>query len=1201
MNIIFDLFFRVSQYDLEGMSDTWVGSFLGGDIPQLDGAADEDSDGEGDFKLTRGKRKKGDPRYRADKTSKQPDVMLFASRGNSQRIPVTPEESRRNMERGKTEESGESISVDVWPQAARAIRTYSRKGMSVLKSQSSATLHEVDSTAKKNNKDIIVVDTEKEMANSTKIEDCEDEFRLFLSESSDSEDNMTKEGKLGSKRNDVIGRQRNDLSVKQCEAIKSNFSSVRKDQGRSDESYTPVITKYFHSPEKNTEHVRKQNEETPRSIDDPTVSSFTVGEHSLVQMSPQCSKQCQGYSRKSALRKRKLPEFGVKSERRFSKRTSLRRTRQNTDLAASLNAVSGAMADLRVFIKDVSDTPALSSKLDEAQKRLTRRQENPCENSTNVNQKLSSLARTERLPGTSSPLQLGKNEKSPLTKRRREHLCENSTHLNQKLSGLARKERLPGTSSPLRLRKNEKSPLTKKRSSPKGKEERMKKYGNLPVVIAKSPKKNFTADIVAPETHLLTEEKCFFTDSTPVSRQCQDVPSIHSSQTPCVLPVTLNSGTGRVSSRLSHTRVPGLISSRTIATATAEGKKETSRSVPLSSRELSLKSARINSRNKSHSEKGHVLSLQRKGLKRKLKLGTERDVQSATVKNLPGVRKKRKLSLTLKEDKSRSDLREECAGETFASSAENRLIEEYKSTCEAKYEISNAQHVGFDIENNDSSLRSGSGKDVALNTGLSDDIICIPSSPGDSDSNDGSPNRAGSSASVVESTSFLVSTKTCNKSEHVSNTSVSDERERRPLEKLNCLALVSHGTCVSEEKDTELLANALFNMSYPSPLPCLEECHSPPYPSSPLDVKRDSSDPRSQHNMVQLQKFFSESSNIAEEDGKGLDDVELKRIPASCPSEVQQTAFFSPADMRLREKSLHLQMRPQLGETQSQFENTSSENSDTNVSKQLECKSTEIENGADSFDQRVDDKEMSCDKESFDSRENLKNEARTMEESIIEQRKDSELNSGPAIVGEKSRGRTIAYNSESLESFAGLECPQSVRTESLKQTSRTYLAETEEQSFISTVEKEFVLELSTAEDISSNSQPLVRGDLQTREMEISIGEENQIQGISSENIPDANSPVLPTTPEDHNKNQSCNIPVKQSDPNSSSIALKGNDRLGDESLIAIEPLKRPPSSQELINSLKDYGLPHCRYQAPFCSDPDDIPTCPRSVVCFLDC
>lgn len=1152
----FDLLSRVSQYDLEGMSETWVGSFLGGEIPQLDGAADEDSDGREDFQLPRGKRRKVNPRHQADKMSNKADVMLSATRENSQRIPVGPDESDRNMERGKTEKSGESISVDVWPQTARAIRTYSKRGMSVLKSQRSPTLHEVDRTAKKDKEDMNVVDTEKEAEERKKIEDCEDEFRLFLSESSDSEDNTTKETKLGSKRNDVIGRQKNDPSLKECKAIKRNSSSVRKDQGTSDECYTPVITKYFHSPEKNTEHVRKQNEETPSSLNDPPDSSFIVGEQSPVRITPHCSKQQQGYSCKSTLRKRKLPESGDKSERRRSKRTSSRRTRQNTDVVASLNAVSGAMADVRVFIKDVSETPALSSKFDEAQERL---------------------------------------------RKRRRNLRGNFTQVNQRPSSPSRMEILPGTSSPLRLRKNDKSPLSKKGRSPNKKDERMKKYGTLPVLIAKSPKKNFSADSVASDTLLLTEEKRLPTDSTSASRQGQDEPGFHSSQAPRVFPVKLNSGTGRVSCR-SRTRVSGLFSSRTIPTATADGKKEASRSVPRASRVLSLKSASRSSRDKSHSEKSHTLSLQRKGFKRKLKLDTEKDVRSATLKVLPGVRKKRKLTLTSKEDKSRSVLEEEGAGEIFALSAENLLMEKHKSTCEVKDEISNTQHVGFGIKNNDSSLRSCNEEAFALNTGLSHDIICIPSSPGDSDSHDESPNRVGSSASVAESTSFPVSIKTCNKSDDKSNASVSDEREQRSPEKVNCLEVISHETTYfQEEKDTELLANALFIMSYPSPLPCLEECHSPPCPSSPLDVKRDTSDLRSQHNMVQQQKFFSENSSIVEEDSKVSDDVELERIPASCLSQGHETGFFSPADVRLQKKSLQLQMRPQLGETQSQHESTSLECSDTNASKELKCKSTQNENSAHSFDQIADDKEMSCDKESIDSCVNMENEDGTIEGSILERRKNSELYSEYAILKEKSRGRKIAYSSESHESFAGLESRDFMRTESLMQTSRTYLAEAEEQSSMSTVEKEFILELSTAEDSSSNSQPLVRGDLQTRELEISVGEENRVQRISSENMRDAYSLASPTTPEDHNKSHMCSTHVKQSDSNSSSLELNGNDRHGLENPITIEPLKRPPTSQELINSLNDYGLPQCRYQEPFCSDPDDIPACPRSVVSFLDC
>ena len=232
---------------------------------------------------------------------------------------------------------------------------------------------------------------------------------------------------------------------------------------------------------------------------------------------------------------------------------------------------------------------------------------------------------------------------------------------------------------------------------------------------------------------------------------------------------------------------------------------------------------------------------------------------------------------------------------------------------------------------------------------------------------------------------------------------------------------------------------------------------------------------------------------------------------------------------------------------------------------------------------------------------NLRNDNSAMEESMIERRKNSEFNSEPAILQEKSIGRKIANSSELQESFAGLESPNSLRSESLMQMSGTYLVDAKEQSCISTEEKEFVLELSTAEDSSIVSQPLVRGDLQTREMDISVGEENQVQRISLESMRDANTGVSATIREDHNKSLICSTHVEQSEPNSSSLQLNVNDGVGQENVIAIEPLKRPPTSEKLINSLKHYGLPQCRYQEPFCSDPDDIPACPRSVFSFLGC
>ena len=45
--------------------------------------------------------------------------------------------------------------------------------------------------------------------------------------------------------------------------------------------------------------------------------------------------------------------------------------------------------------------------------------------------------------------------------------------------------------------------------------------------------------------------------------------------------------------------------------------------------------------------------------------------------------------------------------------------------------------------------------------------------------------------------------------------------------------------------------------------------------------------------------------------------------------------------------------------------------------------------------------------------------------------------------------------------------------------------------------------------------------------------------------------------------------------------------------VIINPLRRPPSADELMATLKDYGLPECKYQKAFCSNPDDIPQCRR--------
>ena len=58
------------------------------------------------------------------------------------------------------------------------------------------------------------------------------------------------------------------------------------------------------------------------------------------------------------------------------------------------------------------------------------------------------------------------------------------------------------------------------------------------------------------------------------------------------------------------------------------------------------------------------------------------------------------------------------------------------------------------------------------------------------------------------------------------------------------------------------------------------------------------------------------------------------------------------------------------------------------------------------------------------------------------------------------------------------------------------------------------------------------------------------------------------------------------------VAMETDDLPPDNDVI-ISPLRHPPSADEVLATLKDYGLPQCRYQRPFCSNPRDIPECPR--------
>ena len=1189
------MFTRASEYNLEGMSDTWIGSFLAGDIPQFDGAADEHSDGPGDVRITRRKPAKG----RTKKSSSQVEGTSNTTDNSTERaISLT---KLRNTELAKTEttlkcsnnvvKSKESVSEDFWPVKARAIPTYSKKGLSALKINRSQALNEEKPEKDAGEASVVMVDTR----GKGEVEDEDEVFRLVLSESSDSESsnfggvnldsegseimarqgNRTSEGmdtktteissarKDGSTGEDSLGsegltesrterfrlelkkssnanastaRQDNNIQVnlasgeredeKSQEDLRSEVdksakrrtSTARKEQD-APESYASVITKYFHSPEKNRQGIKTRVNRTKQSSSSwEQFSKLHKADDAQTtpQTLPRCSMQQGPYFRKSTLRKRKLSDVD-KKERELSKETTSRRIERSSDLAVSLSAISGAMSNLKVSLEDVSQIPALNSKYGQAETRLKNRCETPCQSFTRV--------------------------------------------VDQKLSSAVKKEKFSQKRSPARSKTSEISPLPKKRTSPKKREERMKKYGALPVLIAKSPKKNSVDNNQRSEMSL-------------ASQQRQDDIRVHTSQM-CSRGTGVT-GTGYTSSRSrtrgsdSSNRLKGQSSSACALSNEGTTRKETG---PLPSRLLSLKSASEN-KNKSRNESGGTLSVQRRGLKRKLVMDAERDLGLTPVGVLPGAGKKRKLSLKLL---SNSSWRKESIAKTPVLPVEERLVEVDKpveQVDEAVGKPLHSQQAEFDIDNND-----GRVGDFALNKALLDDITCIPSSPGEPDASDeSSPNG-------TESNSLLLSSETSrtfSKSQESSDVSLPTESGCKTTDNVasdsNNMQLQFEERDFPEEKDTELLANALFNMSFPSPLPCGEQCCSPPHPSTPLETNSDGCDMRGQNESVDENEVSAVCSSVVEEDNTSDMAAEAQRFSTlSSQTQVQQNAYFSPAGTCLPKGSLLLPLHPQLGETQTQFENTS----------------VEIDN---CFGEKICEKVITGDKGSLDSRTTsnprASDEVLLSEGTVKEENKSFNSNPEFAIYEDRSCGDKTVRESEVNKSPTDVIGLESVRKESRDAIDLTDLCEAGERSSSNNENRQFVLMLSTEEESLSNTQSSFHSNQHITEMDISVQEDtdHRKQDVSTElgmhaDIPDA----LATEIVDQGKSQTSSTHVTLSRPNFTS------SNLGIVSVVAIKPLKKPPTSDELMSSLKDYGLPQCKYQEPFCSDPDDIPDCPRLV------
>ena len=1085
---------RPSQYDMEGMMDTWIGSFLGGDIPQLDGAADEESDKKEDFKIRREKSTK-------IKTKKSFNSDDKISRDVIQNSTLNLISSWRNEKHDKNEESEESCGVNVWPNERLAVRTYSRKSMSVPKNRKTPSL----------SLEMVAMNCDEDKQQ----EKSRDEFKLFLSDSSDSESETIKERNVGSKQNEMI-------VYPQTRQILEEHKSSRAETSRncieaSRESCTSVITKYFHSTVKNPECSKRQDGLHSRSEGKCSAPFELSGGEVL----PQCSKQQELNLRKSSLRKRKLTEVDQK-EHKLGKGVVTRRASKKLDVLASLGVVSDAMKDLTVSLQDISHTRTLSSKLSEAKQRLRKMNEEY----TAVKGRLNSPIR----------------EQKPLVNR-----------------------------SP-QLRKNGKSPLSRAKSSPRIKEERSKRYGVIPVMIEKSPKKSqVVIDNLVPDTNRpLTET------SSPNPYSARNLgPHACDYTDP-----NINCGTGQASSR-NRAQVMELLSSQ--STTSTVGGIETSSIPSVSSRALTLKSD-SKLRGKSRNETRQVLSLRKRGLKRKRMIDTgKKEMKPKPSKDTSGIRKKRKLSFTLsKTDKTCLDDRNGCDKETSVTSAENCSVKDCKSVSETDDFICETQ---LDNENNSSFFRSEAKTKFAPNTGLLEGITCIPASPIDSDSNGDSVSNAESSTASTELKPFTLPAPSCSKFDDSADSSVSSENRGgafdNACDNLNGSLLLSQ-ELFPKERDTELLANALFNMSLPSPLPLIHECYSPPCPSSPSDANRLSLNQfKSEGNLVKQQQFFTVNSNVVNEDEDSV--LGDGGISASSLSKVNRTEYRSTADGPSRAKLSLLESGPQLGETQTTFESTFVLHNDPQACRHVEnsynCSNeVDLEIVGESCKIRVKNSES--------------NAISSVEGNVTRKEKDCISNLGSTVPEENSTESTtnrVTWSNTSVAESRGLEAK------------RTLLLRARAPDFVEAGEKdfdpgEFVLRMNLAENSSKEFQPVEQCNPQNEEMEICVEVDGRDRPLSTGNPLNCHfAAELHAKPGGIYKSSkdSANAPRSVSD--SLSLESSKSDSFKCKNIISIEPLKRPPSSEELLNSLKDYGLPQCRYQRPFCSDPDDVPSCPRLV------
>ena len=1172
------------------MSDTWDESLLGANIPQVDGAADDNT--EGDEHARYPGRKTGERRIR-NRSSKVDNEQN--THDNFART-ITGKggfgESMACSHEGRKDNTG-SPNDKVWPRKGRAIRTYSKHSLSTMRKEKSLQKVTETQNDKKAQSGVYAERNNDE-------DDDEAVFRLFLSESSDSDGSNLDEVResfdsrevneipskmLKDKNNDR--RTENFASLEDKTSVERKLRSDRKDwhehlehkkevcfeinDGRKDETMEGDLTSrkvnIVASEENNRSGVKKGVRERPYSskkeqntsqscvpvinkyFNSPDKSTKDAKEGDVVELTsqilPHCSKDKETDVGTFTIRKRKLAVT--------EKRNAERSEKQRADVGAALDVVRGAMSNLKVLLEDVAQTPAMDIKFNEARTRLRNRREPSVQNFTRIIEKRSS-----------SPVRTETLSQKPLS---------------------------------VRSRRLEKSPSSKN-VSPKRKEERMKKYGELPVLIVKSPRKtdSFSNSRSSENATVITLNQ----GDLSVPRLTSNVNSTDTESLntgPCSPSRNWTRGEVSLLGQTGHSETEEM--SDVYASGNKARNHENAKHLPR--RSLSLKSDH-ESKHQSKNETGKMFSLQRKGSKRKLVMAAEKGSQLTPTDALRVASKKRKLSFALEVNRSRPILGKINVDEALEAPVEkaNSLAVDLDATSQFR-----GQQVKVDM-NSDNRSKVGI-KQLNLSGGQMDDVTCVPSSPGGRDSDhEASAGETCTQSSPLTTKGSLTICKSYKSFEF----SLRDDGIRDKVAYLCNDLKCTLKQNFPEEKGSELLANALFNMSFPSPLPWEEECNSPPDPSTPLGTACDGNgveDQRPKTLDENSSRFVDENSFQCLETTKRKSPISFSDKQSTRPSCTYIS--FSNNSMPPEVSTLGT-CCPQLGETQSQLETMDDETEDQSNLQHGRSKSCDTER----ITQLVTNEEIVA------SKRNIVEENRYLtpntelailendpceSRAVCEDKRSESTNVATAHFSESTTMKSHSLRTE-LDST---DCNEAVEMSSgdieskdflLRLTSVDNSGEALDKSDVSKIDrslnKDGDIQLCNAFTENNNlsiKQPSESGKSH-KGKQISSREElsdKQPRNVLIEGVVTDTAEGLVVEPADQSGERKAIRKVPNTTHNQSNFTPCRND--GTAGIMAIKPLKQPPNADELIASLKEYGLPHCKYQAPFCSNPDDIPACPR--------